>query len=86
MSDLEVKRQVGGTHYFTMKVQPFDVIATWPTEQQIGFYRGNLLKYVMRVGTKGQDVNDVKKAHHYAEKLIAAIEKRGKIGNYDVKI
>lgn len=79
MSDSKVD-----AHYATMKVQPFDVIDTWPVEQRIGFYRGNLLKYTMRIGTKGQDVTDAKKAEQYAEKLTAALAQRGRVGTYDV--
>ena len=44
--------QVGGTHYKDMGVEPWDVIDTWPIEQQIGYYRGNVLKYTMRMGRK----------------------------------
>ena len=45
-------RQVGGDHYKNMGVEPWDVIGTWPQAQQIGFYRGNALKYLMRAGSK----------------------------------
>ena len=45
--------QVGGTHYKDMGVEPWDVVDTWPIEQQIGYYRGNVLKYTMRMGAKG---------------------------------
>jgi len=30
-------KQVGGDHYVSQKVQPWDVIDTWPTDQRIGF-------------------------------------------------
>ncbi len=45
-------RQVGGTHYKGMGIQVWDVVDTWPLEQRIGYYRGNALKYIMRMGTK----------------------------------
>lgn len=61
--------QVGGAHYKDMGVEPWDVIGTWPIEQQIGYYRGNLLKYTMRMGAKGASVEDINKAEHYARKL-----------------
>jgi len=61
--------QVGGTHYKDMGVEPWDVIDTWPIEQQVGYYRGNLLKYTMRMGAKGASVEDINKAEHYARKL-----------------
>lgn len=63
-------RQVGGEHYKTLDVQPWDVIDGWPEEQRIGFYRGNALKYLMRAGRKGAATEDLQKAMHYIEKLI----------------
>ena len=46
--------QVGGTHYKDMGVEPWDVVDTWPIEQQIGYYRGNVLKYTIRIVTGKQ--------------------------------
>lgn len=70
--------QFGGDHYKTMKVQPWDVIDTWSIEQQIGFYRGNALKYVMRMGSKDEQLIEIKKAAHYITKLIEVLEHVGK--------
>jgi len=61
--------QVGGSHYLSMDIQPWDIIDTWPLEQRIGFYKGNALKYLMRMGRKGPLEEDARKALHYAEKL-----------------
>jgi len=66
-------RQEGGDHYKKMDVQPWDVIDTWPLEQQIGFYRGNALKYIMRMGNKDQQLQEIKKARHYLDKLIEVL-------------
>lgn len=70
------KIQVGGAHYKDMPVQPWDVIDQWPFDQQIGFYRGNVLKYLLRAGEKeGADpLVDIKKARHYLERLVEVIE------------
>lgn len=68
-SPMATKRQVGGDHYLNMGVQPWDVVDTWPAEQRIGAYRFALLKYTMRMGTKGLAEDDAAKAHHYAQKL-----------------
>jgi hypothetical protein len=68
--------QVGGEHYTAMPVQPWEVVDTWPPEQQLGFYRGNALKYLMRAGAKGgQDaqLEDARKAEHYCRKLVAVL-------------
>ena len=62
-------RQVGGDHYKTMGVEVWDVVDTWPKEQQIGYYRGNALKYIMRLGSKDADTQEALKAQHYLEKL-----------------
>jgi len=70
------KSQVGGDHYIEMAVQPWDVIDTWPLEQQIGYYRGSALKYVMRMGTKDESGQEIKKARHYLDKLTEVLEER----------
>lgn len=67
--------QEGGSHYKEAGVQPWDVIDTWPIEQQIGFHRGNALKYVMRMGSKDESVQEIRKGVHYLKKLIEVLEK-----------
>ena len=69
-------KQVAGTHYKDMGVEPWDVVDTWPLEQRIGYYRGNALKYVMRMGTKDASVQEIKKAIHYLEKLVEILEEK----------
>ena len=66
--------QEGGQHYKKMGVEPWDVIDTWPLEQRIGYYRGNALKYTMRLGTKDESLQEAKKAAHYLQKLIEVLE------------
>jgi hypothetical protein len=65
--------QAAGDHYLRMEIQPFDVIDTWPREQRIGFYRGNLLKYTMRMGSKDASAKEIAKAKHYSEKLLEVL-------------
>lgn len=69
-------RQEGGKHYKEMGVEPWDVIDTWPIEQQIGYHRGNALKYIMRMGSKDEQLQEVRKAGHYIAKLIEILEER----------
>jgi hypothetical protein len=57
-----------------MPIQPWDVIDTWPLEQRIGFYRGSALAYIIRAGTKGPAVEDLRKARHYLDKLIEVLK------------
>ena len=59
MSDLASNRQVAGTHYRDMGVQPWDVIDTWPRDQKIGYYRGGALKYLMRMGAKDESEQEI---------------------------
>jgi hypothetical protein len=68
--------QYGGSHYKDAPIQPWDVIDTWPIEQQIGFYRGNALKYNMRFGSKDEELLEARKSLHYLQKLVEVLEKR----------
>lgn len=58
-------KQIGGNHYTTKAIQPWEVIE----RNQMGFFDGNALKYIMRYKDKG-GVEDLRKAVHYIEKLI----------------
>lgn len=60
-----ISRQVGGTHYKDKSIQPWEVIE----RNQMGFFDGNALKYIMRYKDKG-GVEDLRKAIHYIERLI----------------
>ena len=71
--------QIGGDHYKNMGVEPWDVVDTWPIEQRIGFYRGGALKYTMRMGTKDESVQELRKAGHYLAKLIEVLESAKRI-------
>jgi hypothetical protein len=66
--------QIGGDHYKSMALEPWDVIDTWSLEQRIGFYRGNSLKYIMRMGTKDENAKEIRKAGHYMQKLAEVLE------------
>ena len=67
-------KQVGGDHYKDMGVEPWDVVDTWPLEQRIGAYRHGALKYLMRMGSKDEQLQEIKKCGHYIEKLIEVLE------------
>ena len=63
------KKQVGGTHYKDMPMQPWTVMeATLTHDEFIGFLKGNVIKYSMRQGRK-DGTDDAAKAQHYLEKL-----------------
>lgn len=60
------------------------VLEAWmPKEQYKGFLRGNIIKYLCRVGKKDETVQELKKAKWYLEKLIEKEEKDGKSESKD---
>ena len=62
--------QVGGKHYSSKAIQPWDAMQVWMTHEQFrGYLRGNVIKYLARCDDKG-GVEDLKKARHYLDKLI----------------
>lgn len=63
MSALEV--QVAGSHYKDKVIQPVEYIHA----NRIGFFEGNVIKYVTRWRSKG-GIADLNKAKHYIELLI----------------
>lgn len=66
--------QIGGDHYMNMGVEPWDVVDSWSLEERMGFFRGNALKYLMRMGSKGAALEDAQKARHYMDKLIETLK------------
>lgn len=61
--------QIGGQHYQSKAIQPWDYIAS----NNLGYLEGNVVKYVSRWKEKG-GVEDLKKAAHYLAKLIEVNE------------
>lgn len=57
--------QVAGTHYKNKTIQPWDYIAS----NGLGYFEGNVVKYVSRWRDKG-GLQDLEKARHYLDKLI----------------
>ena len=58
-------KQVGGDHYKSKSIQPWDFIAS----NNLGYLEGNIVKYVSRWKDKG-GIQDLEKALHYLQKLI----------------
>lgn len=54
-------KQVGGTHYSDMKMQPIEFIQA----NNLNFVDGNMVKYASRHRQKNKD-EDIKKVIHYA--------------------
>jgi len=67
------KRQIGGKHYVTKDIQPWDAMADWMSHEEfVGYLRGNVIKYMARCNEKG-GVEDLLKAQHYLDKLISIL-------------
>lgn len=64
-------RQVAGTHYVNMDVQPWEAMEAWMSPAEFaGALRGAVIKYIARAGSKGPALQDYLKAEHYLQKLI----------------
>ena len=59
------KKQIGGTHYKDMKIQPSKFI----NDNKLLFAEGNAIKYICRHASKGE-VQDLEKAKHYIDMII----------------
>jgi hypothetical protein len=57
-------KQVGGSHYKDMAIQPADFI----NKNNLQFAEGNAIKYICRHRSKGK-LQDIEKAIHYLEMI-----------------
>lgn len=68
--DNALNTQVGGDHYKKLKIQPVEYIYA----NGIGYFEGNVIKYVTRWRDKN-GVADLLKARHYIDLLLELEEK-----------
>ena len=61
-----LSKQIGGSHYKDMKVQPIEFIMA----NNLSFVVGNIIKYACRFDKKGHAIQDLEKVIHYAQILI----------------
>jgi len=62
--------QVGGDHYASKEVQPWQAMGAWMSREAFaGFLHGNCIKYLARYKDKN-GIEDLKKCQHYLSKLI----------------
>ena len=59
------KKQIGGDHYKRMAIQPSHYIV----KNKLGWYEGNIVKYITRHSIKGGR-QDIEKVIHYAQLLL----------------
>lgn len=62
-------RQVGGSHYKDMPIQPGEFIR----KNGLGWYEGNVIKYICRYKQKGGR-EDLEKVKHYVDLILEEIE------------
>ena len=64
------QQQVGGTHYTSMGVQPWEALDSWLSPEELrGYHKATAIGYLAREHSKGGD-EDIKKAHHHLSKLV----------------
>lgn len=77
------EKQVGGDHYKS-GMQHWDMV----TDLKLGYFEGNITKYVTRARKKGGE-EDMGKALHYTDKLMETAGRQLKThlmeGDYDVR-
>ena len=61
---------VNPPNHYTQGIEVTDFIASW----QMDWFRGNIIKYIVRCPYKGNTVNDLKKARWYIDDLINRLE------------
>ena len=55
-------RQIGGNHYQHYLIQPYEFIS----KNELTFFQGNVIKYVIRYPYKG-GIEDLEKIKHYCD-------------------
>ena len=65
MTSKALHKQVSGTHYMYMKIQP----SVFANENKLLFAEGNAIKYICRHQSKGK-AEDIEKAMHYLEMIL----------------
>jgi hypothetical protein len=69
-----LSKQVAGSHYKDMPIQPVEYIYA----NALGYFEGNVVKYISRWRKKG-GMDDLRKAKHYVELLIELETKNARI-------
>jgi hypothetical protein len=69
--------QIGGDHYASKAVQPWDAMEAWMSREAfIGYLWGNVIKYMARWKDKG-GLQDLDKAAHYLAKMREVVAESG---------
>ena len=65
MTSKAYKKQIGGSHYQNMVMQPSEFI----NKNKLPFAEGSAIKYICRHAAKGKE-EDIHKAIHYLEMIL----------------
>ncbi len=81
-------KQIGGTHYEDMDIQPWEVMKAWLTpEEYIGYHKGSILSYISRddiaLVRKKMKYEDLFKAGSHSQELLNFIRKKDGHKEYD---
>ena len=63
------EKQIGGSHYKSFHIQPYEFIS----KNNLSFFQGNVVKYVCRYQNKN-GIEDLEKIIHYCELEIKKIK------------
>ena len=63
------------SHYNTGKIEVIDAIDDWG----LGFYEGNIIKYIVRSRHKGNRQQDLEKAQWYLDRLVEIEKENDKL-------
>lgn len=63
---------VNHPEHYTKGIEVIDFIESW----KLGFHDGNVVKYVTRAKHKGNELEDLKKARFYIDRLISILEQQ----------
>jgi len=66
---MSTDRQVGGTHYTDLGIQPWDIIEA----NNLNYWEGNVVKYLLRRKHENRE-EDLAKAIHYLEYLLKRVK------------
>ena len=66
-------KQIGGSHYKNMVIQPFEFIS----KNELTFFQGNVIKYVCRYKQKN-GIQDLEKIIHYCQLEILKLKDKKK--------
>ena len=64
-------------HYTKGKIEVFDALDDWSEAGMIGYCVSNVIKYLTRYRSKGNPLQDLKKARWYLDREIEKYEQKG---------